>query len=626
MMTRQMFHATLLLLVSAPCILAADTVQVESLRQAVPRHVYLAVASRHNPERDYQKAYFQEVWDTFRETRLVQRAFAIATSRMSDEDRAGVKSVIDQVRNAATPIDFEAVLDCKESVYAQTMQVEPGPMVRPPAAQHLALLRMTPAAAAANAEGVKNLFQLIEKAAKGAISIETDSIGDVDLTVLVLPPQAPYQPTVAAVGDVLLLSTSKAFARESLAMLTGAKKGESKFDDPRLKEALGHLPPPEDNLVFFDGQALHQQLRGLGQFLRTVSGGDPNVGRAAKLVERIIDELLVFDYEVTSEYTEDHRNCTAAYGKLVSEAEGKLLTKVLSGGQPFDNWQVWVPADAISYSLGRGANLHPIYEWIVDVIPAQFPEAAPAFEQFEQLQSQWDVHVDRDILQALSGEFVSVSLPSQDSMRPGSHESVLALRCHKPDRIRTLLHRLLETLEQHPVVKAQQLKMVPCEDLDGFEQLSSNVFALLGIQPVIGFRDGWMVLGSSPSAVERVLDAKAGKAETIAAAESFKQFHLQIDGPVDAVSYQNLAEQTRHAARLINQVGQIAPVIFGLVGAQNDEPWVQQVQDLLGLLPDVAKVVAKFDFYEAKMSVTQPGDSPGTYRRQAVTLVRPPAE
>jgi hypothetical protein len=53
---------------------------------------------------------------------------------------------------------------------------------------------------------------------------------------------------------------------------------------------------------------------------------------------------------------------------------------------------------------------------------------------------------------------------------------------------------------------------------------------------------------------------------------------------------------------------------------------VQQVQDLLGLLPDVAKIVAKFDFYEAKMSVTQPGDSPGTYQRQAVTLVRPPAD
>jgi hypothetical protein len=592
----------------------------------VPDHVFLAVSSRPNPERDYQRAYFEEIWDTICETQIVERAFTIATAQLSDEDVAGVESVLDQVRQAATPIDFQAVLDCQESVYAQTMQIGPGPMVRPPASQHLVLLRMTPEAAASNAQGIKNVFQLIEKATKGAVSVETHSEGDVDVTVLALPPEAPYRPAVAAVGDVLLVSTSEDFARESLKMLTGAERGKSKFDDPRLKEALSHLPPPEDNLVFFDGATLHRQLRGLGEFIRQASGGDPNAGRAANLVERIIDELLVFDYEVTSETTEGHRNCSASYGKLVADAEGKLLTKVLASGQPFDQWQGWVPADAISYSLGRGANLHPVYEWIVDVIPEQFPEAAQGFKQFEQLQDEWNVHVDRDILQAFSGEFVSISLPSADPVSPGGHESVLALRCHKSDRIRALLHRLLETVQKHPVVKAQQLKMVECEDLDGFEQISSTVFMLVGIQPVVGFRDGWMIIGSSAGAVERVLDAKAGNAETIAATDNFNQFHLKIDGPVDAVSYQNLAEQTRHAARLINQVGRIAPVVLGLIGAQNDEPWVQQVQDLLGLLPDAAKIVAKFDFYEAKMSVTQPGDSPGTYQRQAVTLVRPPAD
>ena len=33
--------------------------------------------------------------------------------------------------------------------------------------------------------------------------------------------------------------------------------------------------------------------------------------------------------------------------------------------------------------------------------------------------------------------------------------------------------------------------------------------------------------------------------------------------------------------------------------------------------------IAKFDFLQAKMSVTQTGDAPGTYTKRTVTVVRP---
>ena len=44
------------------------------------------------------------------------------------------------------------------------------------------------------------------------------------------------------------------------------------------------------------------------------------------------------------------------------------------------------------------------------------------------------------------------------------------------------------------------------------------------------------------------------------------------------------------------------------------------------LMPSLGKIVSKFDFLEAKLSVTQDAAQPGTYFRHSVTYVRPPTE
>ena len=59
-----------------------------------------------------------------------------------------------------------------------------------------------------------------------------------------------------------------------------------------------------------------------------------------------------------------------------------------------------------------GVNLHPIYEWIMRALPERFPETKQGLEQWEKQQNEWNLHVDRDILQSFSGEFVSVAVPA----------------------------------------------------------------------------------------------------------------------------------------------------------------------------------------------------------------------
>jgi hypothetical protein len=284
-----------------------------------------------------------------------------------------------------------------------------------------------------------------------------------------------------------------------------------------------------------------------------------------------------------------------------------------------------VPANAVAYSLSAGANLHPLYERIIDVIKERFPEAEKSLERFEEIQSKIGVHLDRDILQAFSGEHVSISLPAAKPSLTGGRGSVLAMRCQKPDRIRGLLHRLVDKLREHPAVAAQQLQLAKCEELDGFEQLSALMLTGLGVKPVIGFRDGWMMIGSNADAIKAVLDTKAGKTPSIADAASFKQFHLKVDGPVQSISYKNTAEEIHHVAAALNQAGVIVPMVIGMIGAKANPEDLKPVQEVLGLLPSLGKIVSKFDFLQAKLSVAQAGSQPGTYQRRSVTLVRPPA-
>lgn len=596
---------------------AAEESPSLDLRRAVPDEAFMAVYGKHNPERDYQREYYQAVWDEVQETGVLKQAVKIVTDRISPEDLEKAKSILGELAEAAAPIDGKAILDASEYVYAQVARV--------PSAQHLLAVRVTPEAAAGCEEGIKNLMGLVEEHADGTVKVETAEEGGAVLTTLGVPPEVPFHLTVARLDDVLLVSTCDQLARASLKRLAGGE-GECKFDDPRLREALGRLPEPEDSLVFYDAKQHFQKLREWGTFIREKGEGHPNADRAAKFVETLCDELTVLDYEVTVEYTEGNQNRKAAFGKVLPGVQHKVLIKVFGNGEPFADWQTWVPAGALSYSLTTGADLHPAYERIMEVLHEHVPEAEPALERFEELQAEHDVYLDRDVLQAFSGERVSVSLPPETPSLVGGPDSVLALRCHKPERIRELLHQLVEHLREIEFIKAQQLELAECEELEGFERVTALLLNAFGAQPVVGFRDGWMFVGSNAKAVEKVLDARAGQGETIVDTEAFKQFNLPVEGPVRSISYTNLAESTRQMARLIGQVGTLLPVILRMAGKKTDSEELEPVQEVLRLLPSVAKIVAKFDFLEAKLSVTQDGDEPGTYLRRTVTLVRAPEE
>ena len=124
------------------------------------------------------------------------------------------------------------------------------------------------------------------------------------------------------------------------------------------------------------------------------------------------------------------------------------------------------------------------------------------------------MNLDRDILQSFTGECVSVTVPVKSDDGPTRQESFSAMKCANPDKIRELLTKAVDALNQIPQVQAQQLKLEAIDDLPGFQKLSASIFQMFGAQPVIGFRDGWMMIGSHRDAVEKVLAVRDGKADS----------------------------------------------------------------------------------------------------------------
>jgi hypothetical protein len=598
----------------------ADDKTTVDLRQAVPADAYMAVDAVHNPERDYQRAYMADIWRTVQDEKLVERVSAIIANQTKDQKLDDAKAVLEELKAAVAPIDFKSLCEAKEIVVAQQMEVFFN--------IHLVLARLTPEAATNCEQGVKNLFDVIVKHAGDKVSVSSEQVGAATMTTLHFPPgPPPYSPTIARVGDVLLFASSERLARRSLAMLQGSGEA-SKFSDPRLVEALKQLPAPEDALVFFDARQMFSQVRDIGKFIRDQKPGDAKAERASSMMEKIVDEASILDYVVAAEFTEGQKNCKTSLIKMMADADSKALVSAVEGGQPFEHWERLVPADAVSYSLSTGVNLHPIYERVIAFLHDNVPESGPALEKFAKMQEKLGVQLDEDILQSFSGESISITLPG-DSATSG-HQHVVALRCEKPERIRELLHKLVDAVQQFPAVKAQQLQLVECKDLDGFEEVSASMLALVGKKPVIGFHDGWMIIGSEPKAVERLLDAWSGKSPGIDQSAQFQRFGVKIEGPVRAVGYNDVAENIRHAAQSLDKAGAVASMFVGMAAAKVDKdhpnPQIEVANELLKLVPSVAKVIGKFDFLEGRLQVTQQGDDPHTFIQRSVTLVRPPAE
>jgi hypothetical protein len=607
------FRALAMALCLAPAGFSKD-VNVD-IRNGVPTSAHMAVYGQRNPEREYMRPYQQEIWKTIQDEKLPERVFRLMMEAIPTKSKESVESVSDELRTIFDPLDWSTVVDTKELAYGQVMEV--------PQTHHLLILRLPSNDTAATLEAaVIRMGEMIERRSdKSVVGVREDVE---KLAVYSLRAKKikdfPFQPAFARIGDVVAASSSAKVLRESVRSLLAG--GPSKFDDPRLQGALKKLPKAEDALVFYDARQQFRQMKEIGNFIREKAPKDVKAVRFARVFERVMNEVDILDYQVAVEYTEGNRNLKTELLQMMPESREKTLHKVFATGKPFENWERWVPADAQAYSLHTGANLHALYEFAMQFIEKEFPEAKPKLVKFEEKQLAWGIHIDREILQAFSGESVKIKLPATSTSVLGGQDTVIALRCEKPKRIWELIHQGIEKLGKSAYGQSQQLKLVSSKDIEGFDELSANLLMAFGLHPVIGIHEGWVIVATNPTAARKVLKTLSGDSPSIVSTERFKRFGMDVKGPVVAIRYSDIGASIRQAAMLIRQAGFMAPA-FILSAGVKDAKTLKVLQDATGLLPSIANVVEKFNFLDGRLTVAQK-DASGSYIQQTVTLVRKP--
>jgi len=611
--------------IAMSAMLAVSSVWVSSvfaddLRDAVPVDAYLAVWGTKNPERDYMQEPQQAVFNEIEKSKIFEKALHILQSHLSDGDAQQFLTIKSALQNAIAPVEWNKLRDTKEIMYAQKMEG--------PTALHLVMVRIPDGGAESLRQAIENLMTLASAATDGKLPMVMENVSGVEMKYLQMPAEVPitFQPAIGVQGDVFVFTTSLKFAQTGLDLLANPS-AESKFDDPRVVAALQKLPAPEDALVFLDGKQMFQQLHEIPDFITRMSQGQPDVDRISGLLKELINQCSVIDHEISVQYTEGFQQRTATFGQLTENLRDKVVGRMAADQKPFENWTSFVPETAVGFSINDGCNLLPIYDWLMTEIPARFPETIPALDQFAAFQNQHDVHLREDILQAFSGEFVSISLPGPVTMFGKQSDTVLMLRCSQPDHVEELIHRGINALAEIPAVAQQGLSMKDVPGLDGFQQLDSSAFAMAQIAPVIGFHDGWMIVASKASAVKSVFATKSGDAASWADGDRFKEFGLVIKGPVQSISFTNTGENIRAMSQTMQMLGTMAPLMLGAAQAEAGEDAVNAIQiaqEVLGLLPSVGRIIGKLDFYDATMGVCESGPEPNSYIRNTVTLIAPP--
>jgi hypothetical protein len=599
--------------------IAATVAHGADIRRAAATDSHMAIYAHRNPEREAQREYMARTLQIIKDERIVERIGAIVESRVPADKLAQGKSAWQELQTALAPVNWTALTNAEEYVVVQAMV---GKQV--PTNNTLVAVKMSRDDAEACQLGVVQLLQLIAKWTGDDLKVETRRAAGASFTVLEAPPNFPFQPAVARFDDLLLVSTHSVLLEQSLAQLQDASL-PSKFDDPRLKEGLSQLPPYEDSLMFLDGRQLFGRMREIASVIEKLGANDPGAKRAASLVNGIVDQVAILDYQVRVEYTQGDQVRTAQLVRMVDGYRETLLGRAVSQGKPIEDWRRYVPADAIAFSFSSGISLHEVYHGVTKFIREQFPESQPGFEKFARIQENVGLDLDRDILQAFSGEFMSVTVPVARPDGSTRSATVFATKCQSPDKIRDLISRGVEALAKIPAVQAQQLKLVDSAELPGFAELQAAFFPLFGVKPVFGFTDGWMVVACQPAAVEKVLAVRAGTSASIADSPELKALGLDVSGPILAANYSDVGAQVRRTAEAIDGVGAVAPMFVGMIAAKASPEDMKTMQEAVGLLPSLAKVVRTMDFFGHKLNVTWSGPLPNSLLTEAVLELKIPS-
>ena len=322
------------------CLLAAGlpvpatAKELPKLVSAVPDDVFICVAGRHNAERKFLEDYWGEVIDAFKQTGITSDVMELLGSFLGDEQRAEVDRLKERASQLLDGVDWKA-LGGGEMVFAERL----GEPVRTGQSismfpEMVWLIQGSGESASKNYEGLVGLLQGIldeinNAAGKKVLTIETAPREDAKVSsvnLLGAVPDAPSYPiSIALRRDVIVVALGNQILDEVVALLDGTGSKKSLAADPRFKQAFAKLPAPEDEMSFFDMQALLETIRALTdtvikQMASEAKDAVTNAHldeKADEVADKGVEAYQQKDYKAALEYTKKAHDAAPADSRIM---------------------------------------------------------------------------------------------------------------------------------------------------------------------------------------------------------------------------------------------------------------------------------------------------------------------
>lgn len=245
-----------------------------TLAGAIPDDVFLYIAERHNPERNFLDAYWRDVFEALTQSSVGDDLIGLFGSLAGFDatQAAEVERLRQRAAQLLDGVDWRQ-LAAKESVFAERFvpptQLTDGP---PPVMMPdmVWLLRGNSDGASRNYEGLVAILEAVAEetnkaAGKTALTVDRSTkfgAKVASMNVLGMVPGAPPLPlSVALRDDVLIIGLHEQLVHDVLDQMQGDARKKSLKESPRLKAAFAMLPPAEDSMVYFDMQTLLKPMR-----------------------------------------------------------------------------------------------------------------------------------------------------------------------------------------------------------------------------------------------------------------------------------------------------------------------------------------------------------------------------
>ncbi len=619
-------YATFVVCSLAPSLaLAGPLPDRFTLGRYIPGDVWFYVHSVHNPERAWLDAEWAEVWHALRESGIDRDIMFLVASALSGEDRVQTEATLQKWTALLEAVRWGDIC-AREFAFAERLaKGSVGP-------EYIALMRGRPDTAKSNMAGLVSIFKEFASSSEDILLSERE-LGDVHMWSI--GPRRPKTPELVPgfhlfrKGDIIGIGLS--FGREPFSdvirLMTGKTDGSAVVAAPRFIKALTQVKTPEDTVMFFDSKQLFQDIDQLMLF--TVGGTEPGCcdeddSKRASLIRSILDLCNLWEYSIVSMETEGRRELTHTVARIQEGKQKCALACALFQRRPFERFDEFIPADASGFNLNGLFDLEQVYKLVIDFVERDVPDGAEYVGELNDLLASIGFDPQRDLFSWWSGEMISVTLPPPAVTQMSNSDWVLMFRVKNGELASQKVNAGIDFINGKLQAAGQPLMISPVPvKAEGFRQVT-HPFIMVFIRPVIGVKDEWLIIGSSPAAINKCLDVAAGKAPSILQNERFREEGLIPKGPVSAVSFKDMSRMGEEMSEVVGILG------MGMGMASASLPDTHKTQEIKVVLQKLSPIVMKLgpvlqkiDFYSSQSSVTT-FDGPLIMRTEKVVTYKPP--